>query len=185
MSDSDFGLALLGALPQPKATAVGAPTPQVPVPLYTPAAMVELMVAQPEWKHKQFADHFGRPLSWFSAVLASEAFQQALAPRKAEILDPTLTATMEERFRALALQSLQVLGEKLEGAEVSEFLATKATEIGVKALGLGNVALPAPVAVVSGAEAVAERIMEAMEKAKARSKAEAVDVTVREVPSGS
>lgn len=155
----------------------------VPAVLYTPDAMVELIIAHPTWTTTQLCAHFGRGLSWFSSVLASDAFQIALEPRKLDIPDPYLTASMEERFRALALQSLGVLSTKLEGKEVSEFLVTKAAEIGVKALGLGNpklIELAAPAA-ASGPEAVADRIMAAMAAAKARTKAEAIDVTVKEV----
>lgn len=158
--------------------------PAVVAPVYSPEAMVELMIAKPQHTPLQLAQHFGRGLSWFSSVLASDTFQAALAPRKDEILDPYLTASMEERFRALALQSLSVLSTKLDGKEVTEFLATKAAEIGVKALGLGNPkqeALPPP-AFATGADAVAERILAAMEAAKARAKATVVDVSSREVP---
>jgi len=156
----------------------------LPAVKYTPEAMVELIVLHPSWTPTQLCAHFGRGLSWFSSVLASDAFQLALDPRKPDIPDPYLTASMEERFRALALQSLGVLSTKLEGKEVSEFLATKAAEIGVKALGLGNpklVELAAPAA-VSGPEAVADRIMAAMAAAKARINSEAIDVAVKEVP---
>jgi hypothetical protein len=102
------------------------------------------------------------------------------AERKHEVADPALTATLEERFRALAMRSLEVIQQKLDAPEVNDLFVLKAAEIGVKALGLGvgpTVQVQAPAAV--GAEAVADRIMRAMAEAKARTaKAAAVDVEV-------
>ena len=149
---------------------------------YSPEAMVELMVAHPHYTHAQFAAAFGRKAGWFAAVLASESFQLALDPRRSEVLDPGLTATLDERMRALALQSLDVLSSRLENPEVNEQTILKALEIGTKALGMGQaVPVVAAPTQATGAEAVASRIMEAMDKARERSKATAVDVEVKEV----
>ena len=150
------------------AIAIVAASPVLPVAkaFYSHEAMVELMVSNPHYTHTQFAAHFGRHASWTSAVLASDAFQQALELRRHEIADPSLTATMEERFRALALRSVTVLQEKLNTAGVSDLVILKAAEIGVKALGMGNHA-PIPVVVVnssSSSETVADRLLAAMDR---------------------
>ena len=60
------------------------PPPKVYVdfPQYTAAAMVELMVQNPTFTHKQFAEHFGYPTSWFSGVLVSPNLQAALDLRR-------------------------------------------------------------------------------------------------------
>lgn len=157
---------------------------------YTHEAMVELMIAHPEFTHAQFAAHFGRGVQWFSYVLSSEAFQAVLTPRKHEVADPGLTATMEERMRALSLQALDVLGKKLEAKEINDQTVLKAVEIGTKALGMGSsLALAVPVVQAQGAEAVADRIMEAMAQARARQQAasnqSAVDVEVKVRSNGS
>lgn len=176
---------------KPKAIAVvEAPTPPAvlrAVESYTPELMVALIIAQPDYTHAQYAAHFGRTPSWFASVLASEKFQAALAERKDEIPDPAITASMDERFKALAMRSLFVIQSKLDKPDVSDMVVLEAAKIGVKALGLGNtvLALPAAPQETVGAEAVASRIMEAMASAKARSNATAVDVDAREVPSGS
>lgn len=146
---------------------------------YTHHAMVELMVENPSYTHGQLAAHFGRPASWFSAVLASEAFQQVLDLRRHEVADPSLTATMEERFRALAFRSVTVLQEKLSSSGVSDLVVLKAAEIGVKALGMGQRApeqIAAP-ANTSSSETVAEKLLAAMD---ARDRARTVDVQVAE-----
>lgn len=162
-------------------------SPQLPStrhPLYSPQLMVSLMVDNPGWQHADFAAYFGRSLGWFASVLASQAFQDALEPSRHLIVDPSLTASMEERFRALALRSVGVLQDKLESPNVQEFLVLKAAEIGVKALGLGSrpadvPALPSP---KNSSESVADKIMAAMD---ARDRARTVDVEtveVKEVP---
>jgi hypothetical protein len=159
--------------------------PQLPVAKasYTHEAMVALMVENPNYSHGQLASHFGRPASWFSAVLASEAFQQVLDSRRHEVADPSLTATMEERFRALALRSVTVLQEKLNSSGVSDLVVLKAAEIGVKALGMGQRApeLPAPVTNNSSSESVAEKLLAAMD---ARDRQRTVDVETVEVKDG-
>ena len=160
--------------PQAATTSLALPT----IP-YTPQALITLLLGKPGLPQAQYAAAFGRGVSWLSSVLASAQFQVMLDPHRHLIADPAITANMEERFRALAMQSLAVLQQKLEGPEVSDFLATKAAELSVKALGMGQVA---PVTVEapreSGAEAVATRIMEAMAAAKARTNAKAEDAVI-------
>lgn len=104
---------------------------------YTPEAMVELMVTQPTWTHLRYAKYFGRTPGWFASVLASDSFQLVLDPRRHEVSDPSLTATLEERFRALTLRSLDVITGMLDNPKVLDATALKAAEIGIKALGLG------------------------------------------------
>ena len=153
-----------------------------PTQRYTPSAMVELMVAAPDLTHTQLAAAFGRTPSWLSNVLASDAFQQAVAPVRHLILDPSLTATMEERFRALAMRSADVLLLKLDSKEVNDLTVLKAAEIGVKALGMGQrIVQEIPVAppIASDQLSVAEKILAAMDELdrKRTLTAKTVDVT--------
>lgn len=104
---------------------------------YEPATMVQLIIDNPNWTHKQYARHFGRTTGWFASVLASDVFQQCLDLRRSEVADPSLTATLEERFRALTLRSLEVLQVMLDNPKVQDTTVLKAAEIGIKALGLG------------------------------------------------
>lgn len=141
------------------AVAVGSSVP------YSHQSMVELMLAHPEYSHAMFANHFGRAPSWMASVLASDSFQQALEPVRHLVVDPTLTASMEERFRALALRSVTVLQDRLNSSGVSDLVVLKAAEIGVKALGMGQ--RPVEVAPPPPAQAtlsVAEKILAAMDE---------------------
>lgn len=161
----------------------------LPLRPYTPQALVALFVEQPGLTFKEYASAFGRGAGWLASVVASDSFQTLLTSSEARALiaDPAIVGTMEERFRALAIQSLAVLQDKLDSAEASEFLVTKAAELSIKALGMGQVAPAAPSEPQQpvGAEAVADRIMKAMEKARLRSMtnpANVVDVAATVVP---
>lgn len=154
--------------------------------LYSHEAMVDLMIEHPEYTHAQFAQHFGRTASWFSAVLASGAFQEVLEPKRHLILDPAIAATMDERFRALAIRSSTVLQQKLDSVGVADATVLKAVELGIKALGLGVKAPELPALPPPDAMTPAEKILAAMDArdaklAEQRDAARTVDVPAREV----
>lgn len=146
--------------------------PAVP---YSHEALINLMIENQGADHKKLAAHFGKGTGWFASVLASDSFQLALDPRRSEIQDPSITATMEERFRGLTLSSLRVLQEKMDSKECSDLIVIKSAEIGVKALGMGQIA---PVAVapkeVGTIDTLAERLVAALEKQRGNVKAKPV-----------
>jgi len=111
---------------------------------YTHDAMIDLIIQHPEMTQLQIAAHFGYTAPWISNILASDAFQEKMASRREEIIDPELRATIEERFRALVIRSLQVLQDKLSQPIVSDNVALRAAELGAKALGIGGNAPPKP-----------------------------------------
>ncbi len=115
---------------------------------YTHEAMVDLIItesAKPGGiSQKEIAAHFGYTEAWISNILASDAFQNALATRREELVDPELRATLKERFQALAIQSLKVLQNKLNQVTVSDQVALRCAELGAKALGMGIQAPPPP-----------------------------------------
>ena len=105
---------------------------------YTHEAMIELIIEHPELDQNHIAAHFGYTPSWISNILASDSFQSRLAARREEVIDPELRATLEERFRALAIQSLKVLQTKLAAPQVSDTVALRAAELGARACGVGG-----------------------------------------------
>lgn len=111
---------------------------------YTHKAMIDLIIEHPELSQNQIAAQFGYTASWLSNIMASDAFQEALAARREEVVDPILRATLTERTRALYLQSLAVLQAKLDKPEVSDKVALAAAELGAKSLGLGGHAAQTP-----------------------------------------
>jgi hypothetical protein len=155
-----------------------------PVLRYTPETMIDLMVQHPDWSHSLLAASFGRQPSWTSAVLASDAFQQALDSRRHEVADPLLSATLDERFRGLAIRAATVLQEKLNSSAVSDLVVLKAAELGIKALGMGQKQpeapqLPGP---QNSSQSVAEKLLAAMDaRDSERDRQRTVDVEVVEV----
>ena len=105
-------------------------------PRYTAQALIDLMVEHPNYTHKQFAAHFGYTASWFAATLSSDRFQREFDPRRHEVSNPMLTGTLEDMYRALTVQSLSVMQEKLNSPAASEALILKSAEIGIKALAM-------------------------------------------------
>jgi hypothetical protein len=103
---------------------------------YSHEAMVDVLIAEPTIKQSELAARFEKSEPWISRILGSDAFQAALAKRREEITDPFLIATIEERFKGLAYQSLDIIAEKLETTKNTD-LALKALDVSVKALGFG------------------------------------------------
>lgn len=150
--------------PHPVTSDLDIPAVAAGHPVYSHEAMVELMIAEPSWNYRKLAKYWGRDASWFMQILASDGFQLVLDPHRHLITDPTITATLDERFRALTLRSLDVLQDKLDGKEVSDFTVLKAAELGVKALGMGQVEPQAQPQTVGGVDALAERLVNALKK---------------------
>ena len=115
---------------------------------YSHDAMIDMIIANPWMSQGELANQFGYTESWTSLVMSSDAFAARLAERRAELIDPTIAASIEERFKGLAIRSLAVLQKKLENPNVSDATALRAAELGAKALGMGN-PKPPPMVVVA------------------------------------
>ncbi len=138
------------------------PSVRPPKIRYTHEAMADLILENPWISQNQLAAHFGYSPAWISTVITSDGFQAFLAARKAELVDPELRLTLEERFRALTTQSLKVLQEKLArpADQVSDQLVLRAAELGAKSLGIGaHAPPPSPPNPAEYLPAVAERLM--------------------------
>lgn len=106
---------------------------------YSHDAMIDIIIQNPSVSQGELALAFGYTPGWVSQIIASDAFQARLAERKNELVDPTIRATVEERFKALVIQSLDILRQKLErpAHQISDNLALKGLEVASKALGYG------------------------------------------------
>lgn len=103
---------------------------------YTHDALIDVILANPAVSQGELAKHFGYTQGWLSRVMNSDAFQARLALRKTEVVDPVLTLSIDEKLRALASQSLDVVMDKLAVSQNPD-TALKALEITSKALGYG------------------------------------------------
>lgn len=111
---------------------------------YTHDAMIDVIIARPDVTHNTLAEYFGYSVSWISRIMCSDAFQARLAQRRGEIITPGLLITFEERLKALATQSLDMLAEKLDERDemtgkptVGTDVLFKALELSAKSLGYG------------------------------------------------
>lgn len=103
---------------------------------YSHDAMIDLIIADPSISQGKIASTFGYTQAWVSRIFNSDAFQARLAQRKADIIDPALTLSIEEKLRALADKSLDVVLDKLTQTSNPD-TAMRALEITTKALGYG------------------------------------------------
>lgn len=104
---------------------------------YTHDALIDEIVKNPFVSQQDLARTFGYTQGWFSRVVRSDAFKERIAARKAELVDPLILQSLDERFEALAARSAEILMERLEQPNVSADVATKALEISSRALGYG------------------------------------------------
>lgn len=103
---------------------------------YSHDGMIDLIIGNPMVSQGDIAKHFGYTQAWVSRIMNSDAFQARLAMRKGELIDPTIVLSIDERFKALASKSLDVVLDKLTMTQ-SPDLALKALEVSSKALGYG------------------------------------------------
>lgn len=103
---------------------------------YTHDAMIDLLIANPKLSQTQIAQHFGYTGPWVSRVMNSDAFLARMAERKTELVDPAISLSIDEKLRALADKSLDIVLDKLTVTQNPD-TALKALEMSTKALGYG------------------------------------------------
>lgn len=103
---------------------------------YTHDAMIDVLVANPGVSQGEIARHFGYTQAWISRVFCSDAFQARLAARKDDLVDPVVGQCVEDRIKGLAMQSIEILEEKLQATRNPD-LAVKVFELSTKAAGYG------------------------------------------------
>lgn len=122
-------------------------TPDLPVVAklnYSHTALIDMILAHPEYTQDQLAAMFGYSPSWLSRVMCSDAFQAAVGARREQIVDPILRNTVEQNFKAMVMRSQEILMQKLSlpAHQVPDQLALRAFEIASRAAGYGAGAAP-------------------------------------------
>ncbi len=110
---------------------------------YTHEDMIDFIIANPQVSQGKLAARYGYTQAWICQVMQSDAWQSLAAKRRSELVDPVLLHTLNERFQALTVRSLERLMEKLDAPVVSDNVVLKAVELGAKAMGVGGNAAPA------------------------------------------
>lgn len=111
---------------------------------YSHVDMIDYIIAHPGITQDHLAARYGYSPGWISNVMASDAWQSAMAARREELVDPVLKASLEERYKGLALHSLERLMERLDKPNVSDNVILRAAELGAKSVGVGGNAPPPP-----------------------------------------
>jgi len=106
---------------------------------YSHDAMIDLLIAEPTIRQNDLAAIFDRTPTWVSLVINSDAFQARLAERRAELVDPTIAASINERLSALADATLTRLLDRVTTPVqvVSDDFLLRTAEVALKASGYG------------------------------------------------
>ena len=151
---------------------------------YTHDAMIDLIVANPRITQNQIAAQFGYTPAWISTVMATDLFRERLAERRMELVDPAVSASINERFKALVFRSAEVLMEKLSApvSQIPDNLALRAAELGARGAALGGFAAhAAPVAPPPPADSlslIADRLLALQGNIRAQRTLNAEDATI-------
>lgn len=126
---------------------------------YSHLDMIDYIIANPGCGLKELAARYGYSLGWISNIQASDAWKAAMAKRRAELVDPVMHSTIQERFEGITALSLERLKEKLEQPQVSDNVVLRAVELGAKAMGIGGNAPPPPPPGADHLSRLAERLL--------------------------
>jgi hypothetical protein len=118
---------------------------------YTHDAMIDIIIANPSISQNDLAANFGYSASWVSQIISSDAFQAKLAERKDEIVDPSIRASVNEKFAAMIVRSMAILMEKLDkpSHQIPDHLALRTLELSTRAAGYGAKEQPSTTVQVS------------------------------------
>lgn len=103
---------------------------------YSHDAVIDMIIAHPQFTQGQLAGQLGYTQPWLSRVIRSDAFKERLAERKGELVDPLILQEVEQRFECLLEQSLEIIQQQL-ALNPSFDKALKAADLGARAMGYG------------------------------------------------
>lgn len=104
---------------------------------WTHDAIIDLIIAHPEFTQNELCERVGYTPGWMSRVINSDAFQNRLAGRRHELVDPVVTQGLNERMRAVSSRSADVILDALDQPNPSKAVALKALEISARAAHYG------------------------------------------------
>jgi len=105
---------------------------------YTHDAMIDLILQEPTVTHAELAEIFGYTAGWVQRVCSSDAFQSRLADRKAQLIDPQITRSLNERLRGVTIKALDIIDEKLSSQDAGAQMALEALGIATASMSRGS-----------------------------------------------
>ena len=104
---------------------------------YSHDALIDLILANPQVTQRALAKQTGYSEGWLSRVIASDAFQERLASRRGNTVEPLIAASLDERLRAVGMRSADVLMDKLDQPNPPAALAVEGLKLTSRALAYG------------------------------------------------
>jgi len=119
--------------------------PEIARVRYTHDAVIDEILQNPAISQNELAKMFGYSPTWISICINSDAFQERLEERKAELVDPAIRATIAERLEAIAKRSLEKIIDRLDSPVAMQAMKTQDL-VSIAKLGVGdrNTRGPAP-----------------------------------------
>ena len=105
---------------------------------YTHEAMVDLILQEPTVSYEELAEIFSYSKGWIQRVVASDSFQARLAERKAQLIDPLIARSLNERLRGVTVRAIDIISEKLSHEEAGATFALDALGIATSAMTKGR-----------------------------------------------
>lgn len=99
-------------------------------------AIIDLLISQPHLNYRQIAAEFGYTPTGIGIICRSDAFKARLEARKAELVDPLVKQSVEDRLMGLAHASIDILERRLETSDDPK-LALATLEAAQKGAGFG------------------------------------------------
>lgn len=116
---------------------------QIATVRYTHEAIIDQIIADPAISGGELAKRFGYTQTWISIIINSDAFKERLAERRGVLVDPKLSASIEDRLAGIASKSLDKIIERLDnsagGIKNLELVAMAKLGVGERQLQANNV----------------------------------------------
>jgi hypothetical protein len=77
-------------------------------------AIIDFVLANPRSTNDEIAKAFGYSVGGIRVILTSDSFRSRYEKRRTDLVDPIVTATLENRLNALAQKSAEIVAEQLE-----------------------------------------------------------------------
>lgn len=88
--------------------------PTIQAVSYTHDGLIDEILLNPAISQREMARLYGYTEAWMSIIVNSDAFQNRLAERKGEMIDPKIRASIQERLDAVAKRSMDRIMERLD-----------------------------------------------------------------------
>lgn len=80
-------------------------------------AIIDVLISQPHLNQRELAGIFGYTPTGIGIIVRSDSFKARLEARKADLVDPLIKQSVDDRLNQLAHQSLDILQKKLETSD--------------------------------------------------------------------